>query len=151
MSIHSFADRAATRQWIKSFVPDLKRPCLVLLEGELGAGKTQFVRWFLEDLGVQDVASPTYAIHHEYTGAQGPIAHVDLYRVKSDEDLESSGFWDLFLDKGNLVFVEWADRLPMDVWPKDWTHIQMRLRKVTGQDDARELEMSITTPLLLFR
>lgn len=136
-----FSSREAARNWVRSFLPQLTRPCVVLLSGELGAGKTQFVRWFLEDLGAQDVASPTFAIHHEYETASGAIDHVDLYRVQSDADLEASGFWDLFAQEQGLVFVEWADRLPDDVWPSHWRRIHLQLSK--GDGEARNLQMRV--------
>lgn len=120
------------REWAKDFVKDLHRPCVVLLDGPLGAGKTQTVKWLLEAMGVKDSASPTFAIHHEYPSSSGVIDHVDLYRLKSDADLESSGFWDLFLKSDGLVFVEWSDRLPDSVWPSKWRRIRIRLDVGTG-------------------
>lgn len=133
------AAAAETRAWVKSFASELKRPCVVLLAGELGAGKTQITKWFLEDLGVTDSASPTFAIHQEYTAKSGVIDHVDLYRLKSDADLESSGFWDLFKQPDGLVFVEWADRLPESVWPADWKKIFISIRKADA--DARKIDV----------
>ncbi len=145
MSTHVLQSKDETRAWIKSFVNELKRPCVVLLSGPLGAGKTQFVRWFLEELGVNDTASPTFAIHHRYAGAKGGVDHVDLYRVKDDADLEGSGFWDLFAQEDGLVFVEWADRLPESVWPAKWRRIRIALAK-PGAGEAREMSMEIRTP-----
>jgi tRNA threonylcarbamoyladenosine biosynthesis protein TsaE len=145
MSTHVLQTLHDTRRWIKASVPELQRPCVVLLSGELGAGKTQFVRWFLEELGVKDTASPTFAIHHRYQAKDGAVDHVDLYRVQNDADLEASGFWDLFTQSDGLVFVEWADRLPESVWPKNWRKIQIHLSK-PGDSEARELKWSITKP-----
>ena len=146
MSIHSFQTKDDARQWVRGFLPELKRPCLVLLSGDLGAGKTQMVRWFLEELGVNAVASPTFAIHHQYAGAHGArIDHVDLYRVQNDADLEGSGFWDLLSQPNGLLFVEWADRLPDSVWPKSWRILSLHLRKGEG-GEAREMELSLKTP-----
>jgi tRNA threonylcarbamoyladenosine biosynthesis protein TsaE len=132
-------NQTETRAWVKDMTAKLRRPCLVRLEGELGAGKTQVVRWFLEELGAHDVASPTFAIHHEYSTQSGLVDHVDLYRVKNDEDLETSGFWDLFSQPMGLVFVEWSDRLPSEVWPPNWLHLKIQLNKIEGRIDAREL------------
>jgi tRNA threonylcarbamoyladenosine biosynthesis protein TsaE len=67
------------------------------------------------------------------------VDHVDLYRVKNDEDLETSGFWDLFSQPMGLVFVEWSDRLPSEVWPRNWLHLKIQLKKIEGCIDAREL------------
>lgn len=143
--------QAETQSWVKQILPQLTRPCVVRLEGELGAGKTQMVRWFLELLGAQDVASPTFAIHHEYKTPSGPIDHVDLYRVTSDADLEASGFWDLLAQPSGLVFVEWSSRLPDNVWPEHWTQLIVQLSKIQGGDDGRELQFEIKKPLTKIR
>lgn len=132
-------NQTETREWVKESVRKLKRPCVVRLEGEMGAGKTQIVRWFLEELGAQDVASPTFAIINEYSTAAGLVDHVDLYRVKDDNDLETCGFWDLFTQPMGLVFVEWSDRLPSEAWPETWMHLKIQIKKVDSQPDAREI------------
>jgi len=141
MSVVILKDKTEGAHWVHTMVPKLRRPCVVLLSGDLGAGKTQFVRWFLERLGADDVASPTFAIHHEYLTSGGVIDHVDLYRVTSDADLEASGFWDLFVQSQGLVFVEWADRLPEDVWPVSWDQVFIKIVKEDG--DQRRVEVSL--------
>ncbi len=138
MSQHLFQSKAELERWIKSFASSLERPCVVLLEGHLGAGKTQCVRWMCEALGALEVASPTFAVHHQYSAVGGEMDHVDLYRVKDDAELENSGFWDLLAKPKALLFVEWADRLPLEVFPESWTRVSLNLKKV-GQDEAREL------------
>ncbi len=138
-----FQNQNESRAWVKRILAELQRPCVVRLEGELGAGKTQMVRWFLEELGVCEASSPTFAIHHEYKTSTGLVDHVDLYRVQSDADLEASGFWDLLLQPSGFIFVEWSDRLPSDVWPEDWNQLKIQLKKIEGQDEARELLFKI--------
>ena len=145
MTSHNFSSRQAAQNWIHTFKAELTRPCVVLLSGDVGAGKTQFVRWFLEELGVPQVASPTFAIHHQYNHVAGPIDHIDLYRITGDADLEATGFWDLLDNMQALLFVEWADRLPREIWPKGWKQIDLNLRKV-GMDEARSLEVEIRKP-----
>ena len=140
MKTLKWASREQTRQWVHAYVRELRRPCVVLLSGPLGVGKTQLVKWFLEELGFEETVSPTFAIHQTYHSKGGPIDHVDLYRLKSDADLESSGFWDLFLQPKALVFVEWADRLPDSVWPRDWKKISIALTAESEQ--ARRAEVS---------
>jgi len=140
-----FNTKPEFEKWAQAQLPLLRRPCVVLLDGELGAGKTQLVRWFCTALGVQESASPTFAIHNEYRAANGPVDHVDLYRVKSDTDLENSGFWDLLRGE-RLLFVEWADRLPREVWPVNWTVITAGLEKVPGLEEARILNWRIRKP-----
>lgn len=132
-----FQSLEETRKWASKTAGELfQRPCVVLLSGPLGAGKTQLVKWFLSGLGVQETSSPTFAIHQEYSAASGAVDHVDLYRLKSDADLESSGFWDLLTQPQALLFVEWADRLPESVWPTHWRKIFISIEKKDGEARA---------------
>lgn len=91
------------------------QPKLVLLNGEMGSGKTTFTTVLAEQLGASDAASPSFAIHSRYEGPRGTIDHFDLDRLKSEEELESIGFWDLLseasLDPRRFVVIEWAQRL----------------------------------------
>lgn len=132
-----FINKAEAENWAHAFAPQLVRPCVVLLDGNLGAGKTQMVRWLCAALGAYATASPTFAIHNEYKVLLGTIDHVDLYRVKSDADLEASGFWDLLRGDQAMMFVEWAERLPANVWPREWTRVRLRLEKASEAEDAR--------------
>ena len=65
------------------------------------------------------------------------IHHVDLYRLKDDEDLESTGFWDVFSNKEDLVIIEWADRLNQKSLPPNWHYIQVKISFVPNQSDRR--------------
>src|SRR6266576_2774654 len=96
-----------------------KLPCLVLLKGPLGAGKTQFVKGFVRSyLGLKTpVTSPTYSIVNAYQVGKKKVYHVDLHRLKSADDLESVGFWDFFEEK-SVILVEWGEMLPPS-WPKN--------------------------------
>lgn len=101
---------------------------VVALVGPLGAGKTAFARGLAEGLGVDPgaVTSPTFVIASEYEGADGRrLAHVDLYRVGSQAELEATGFLDL-LEPGAVLAVEWADRLP-DALPPD--RLELRIER----------------------
>ncbi len=84
------------------------------LVGPLGAGKTHFVKGLAAGLGIDParVSSPTFVIASEYPASGGRrLAHVDLYRVESEGELDEIGFDDL-LTPGTLVAVEWGDRFP---------------------------------------
>lgn len=90
------------------------RGLVLALSGPLGAGKTAFVKGLAAGLGIDPavVSSPTFVIANQYAGAGDQrLAHVDLYRVQSEAELESAGFLDL-LEPGTVVAVEWAERLP---------------------------------------
>jgi tRNA threonylcarbamoyladenosine biosynthesis protein TsaE len=91
-----------------------ERGLVVSLVGPLGAGKTVFVKGLAQGLEIDPavVTSPTFVIASEYPiGAGRRLAHVDLYRVESREELEAAGFLDL-LEPGAVVAVEWGDRFP---------------------------------------
>ena len=125
-------------RWVRANAANLTRPRVILLSGTLGAGKTQVVKWFVQALGGGNFASsPTFAIHQQYAVANGHVDHVDLYRLQSDADLESSGFWDLFEQPNGLVFVEWAERLPAAVWPAHWTKIFISLVRDQTRSESR--------------
>ncbi len=81
----------------------------VLLEGELGAGKTTFARELLLALGVLQPpeGSPTFAIAHEYDSESARIIHVDLYRLKNAEEIEDAGIVSYFWDPAVVVICEW--------------------------------------------
>ena len=116
---------------------------VVGLAGPLGAGKTEWVRGLAEGLGVDAAAvtSPTFVIATEYSGRRR-LAHVDLYRVGSEAELEGAGFLDL-LTPGAVVAVEWADRLP-GALPGD--RIELRLAR-RGADQERDIEVRATGPI----
>ncbi len=104
---------------------------MVALVGPLGAGKTAFAKGLGEGLGLDpdQVASPTFAIASEYPEARGlPFAHVDLYRVGSEAELEGAGFRDL-LAPGLLLAVEWADRFPAALPPD---RLEVRIAPLRG-------------------
>ena len=88
---------------------------VIALIGPLGAGKTVFVKGLAEGLGVDPrvVSSPTFVIAQQYRTSSGPawLHHVDLYRLESQDELESIGFDDMFAP-GAVLAVEWADRFP---------------------------------------
>lgn len=85
---------------------------VVLVAGELGAGKTTFVRGALRALGVTEpVTSPTFVLGALYEGAGGPCAHLDLYRLDGLEG-EDPGLLDPYFAPDTITFVEWPERAP---------------------------------------
>jgi len=86
---------------------------LILLQGDLGTGKTIFAKGIAAGLGIapEDVTSPSFTLVQEYTGGRMPMFHVDLYRLTAGEDLETLGLEEL-VSTGAVVVVEWGEKLP---------------------------------------
>ena len=105
---HSEAD---TRAIAAALAPTLLPGAVLLLSGDLGAGKTAFVRGLAEGLGLDpdEVTSPTFTLVHEYRGGRLPLVHVDLYRLDRAE-LDEIGL-DQDLAATGVTAVEWAERL----------------------------------------
>lgn len=118
-------------------------PLVVALVGPLGAGKTEWVKGLAEGLGVDPrlVASPTFVIASEHPGRRR-LAHVDLYRIESEAELEAAGFLDL-LALGSVVAVEWADRFPAAL-PAD--RVEVRIQRSPEAPEQREIELRATGP-----
>lgn len=80
------------------------------LTGDLGAGKTQFVKGFVAGIGsAAEVTSPTFTLLHEYSGGRLPVYHFDFYRIESAQELVSLGFDD-YIEGDGVCIIEWADR-----------------------------------------
>ena len=105
------ADEAATLAMSQRFAESLRAPYSVALVGELGAGKTTFVRGVLRALGVTGaIKSPTYAVVESYETAKGEVHHLDAYRIENVEDFEARGGFEYFATP-SIRFVEWPQRL----------------------------------------
>ena len=100
-----------TRALARTIAATLMPGAVLLLHGDLGAGKTVFVKGLAEGLGLDpdDVTSPTFTLVHEYRGGRLPLVHLDLYRLDRTE-LDEVGF-DPDLAARGVVVVEWAERL----------------------------------------
>jgi tRNA threonylcarbamoyladenosine biosynthesis protein TsaE len=116
---------------------ELPRKRVVLLIGELGAGKTTLAKGIVKGLGAaspDEVSSPTFTLIHEY-GREGRVYHVDLYRLEEARELATLGLEDLF-DREAIVLIEWGERFPQ-ILPAD--HSEIRIR--AGDQDQREVDV----------
>jgi len=101
---------AATERAGAELAAQLRSGDVVLVSGELGAGKTTFVRGALRALGVTEaVTSPTFVVGALYDGRDGPLAHLDLYRLAGLDD-EDPGLLDPYFGAEIVTFVEWPER-----------------------------------------
>ncbi|MBO6574528.1 MAG: tRNA (adenosine(37)-N6)-threonylcarbamoyltransferase complex ATPase subunit type 1 TsaE [Rhodothermales bacterium] len=101
-----------TRQIGADFAARLEPGSVVALQGDLGAGKTEFVRGMVSALGgdAASVSSPTFTIAQEYLVDDGVVIHVDAYRVEDPREFVEMGMEE-YLDTAHLVAVEWPDRM----------------------------------------
>ena len=103
---------AATERFGCEFAAKLKKGSVLALEGELGSGKTHFVKGVAAGLGsAAEVTSPTFTLIHEYLDARLPIYHFDFFRVEDRRSAERLGLDDYFFDDG-VSIIEWADKFP---------------------------------------
>jgi len=98
----------------RKLAASLTPPLIVLLRGDLGAGKTTLVKGIAEGFGAaraEDVTSPTFTLVHEYRGPQITLFHIDLYRVDTLRELETLGLGDL-LAPNCILLIEWGEKFP---------------------------------------
>jgi tRNA threonylcarbamoyladenosine biosynthesis protein TsaE len=115
---------------------------VVLLIGNLGAGKTTLAKGMVRGLGAaqaEDVSSPTFPLIHEY-GTEGRVYHIDLYRLDEPRQVATLGLDEIF-DRDAVVLIEWGERFPQ-LLPAERTEI--RIRTITndeGSNEEREIEV----------
>ena len=113
------------REAAREFIEHIGEHRVFAFYGEMGAGKTTFIKAICEELGVEDViTSPTFAIVNEYTSSDGPIFHFDFYRIKKLEEVYDMGFEDYFYS-GALCFMEWPELIE-EVLPEDAVKVSIK-------------------------
>ena len=120
----------------------LPRPAVVLLIGELGAGKTTIAKGIVKGLGAaapEDVSSPTFTLIHEF-GEQAKVYHIDLYRIERPSEVIALGLDDL-LNENAILLVEWGERFPA-LWPPE----RVEIRLAWKDESTREVSVQAGGP-----
>ncbi len=115
-----------------------KVSAFISMRGEMGVGKTAFVRGFASYFGIKNIKSPTYSIVNEHKSEKASIFHFDMYRVESEDDLFSVGFYD-YLTRPGYSIVEWSENI-RDFIPDD--AISVTISRSGESADERTIEIS---------
>lgn len=122
----------------REIAANLRPPVIVMLNGELGTGKTTLTKGIISGVGAareEDVTSPTFTLVHVFHN-HCKVYHIDLYRVESLQDLESLGLEDA-LGEHAIVIIEWPERF---IFRTDWPRVEIRLEHAGG--DSRRIAIS---------
>lgn len=136
-TLNAAETEAVGAELAKKMLEDPGIPPFVALYGDLGVGKTAFVRGFASVIspGVT-VRSPTFALVNEYRGKPRPIFHFDMYRISGEDDLLSIGFYD-YLDRPGICLVEWSENIPYAL-PDDYVRVEI-VKSDPERPDCRTL------------
>lgn len=108
---------------------------VLVLNGNLGAGKTFFVKAFCSFLGINNVTSPTFSLVNEFLGDKR-VVHFDFYRINAVNELYDIGFDEYLSDSEAVVFIEWGELFPA-ILPKQRIDIQINI----NDDESRDIEV----------
>ncbi|NEO45060.1 MAG: tRNA (adenosine(37)-N6)-threonylcarbamoyltransferase complex ATPase subunit type 1 TsaE [Moorea sp. SIO4A3] len=128
------ADAEATRSLGVELGKSLPASSIILLEGDLGAGKTTLVQGIGEGLGITDaIVSPTFTLINEYTEGRIPLYHLDLYRLSTSEveSLNPENYWEAIEVAPGIVAIEWAERL--HYLPSSYLHLRLTYSQEGGR------------------
>ncbi len=142
VSIHS-ASALDTEQIGKecaiSLLSKADAPRFVALYGDLGVGKTAFIRGFTSVISQNSkVKSPTFAIVHEYKGKPLSVFHFDMYRITDEDELWSIGFYD-YLDRSGICLVEWSENIPFAL-PERYLRVEI-IKDNENDTDSRLINL----------
>ena len=115
-------------------------PPFVALYGDLGVGKTAFVRGFTSEIAPSArVKSPTFALVHEYKGSATTVFHFDMYRITGEDDLYSIGFYD-YLDRRGICLTEWSENIEFAL-PDEYLRIEIE-KDDPSDPDHRQIRVT---------
>ncbi len=130
---------AALAQKMIKMIPEGAIPSFVALYGDLGVGKTAFVRGFTSEIAPSArVKSPTFALVNEYRGNKTSVFHFDMYRIESEEELYSIGFYD-YLDRRGICLTEWSENIEFAL-PERYLKVEL-IKDSDENTDSRRVEV----------
>lgn len=135
----------ATKQLAATLAPYVHPGDVIVLDGDLGAGKTQFTQGFAAALDIQTpVTSPTFNILLSYYHGRVPLHHMDLYRLDDAAQLEDIGYFELIDgDSDGVAFVEWAEKFPESL-PCDY--LEVVIRRDPADENSRQVRVHAFGP-----
>ena len=124
-----------------TLISDTNLPRFIALYGDLGVGKTAFVRGFTSVIAPDKrVKSPTFALVHEYTAGGVSVFHFDMYRITDEDDLYSIGFYD-YRNRNGIILIEWSENIPYALPER---YFEIRIEKDSDADpDSRFVEATL--------
>ncbi|MGV3684199.1 MAG: tRNA (adenosine(37)-N6)-threonylcarbamoyltransferase complex ATPase subunit type 1 TsaE [Daejeonella sp.] len=133
IDVRDVDDLPAAAREVLAFANDEK---IFLFNGEMGAGKTTFIKAICHEIGIADaVSSPTYSIINEYNYKYGKAFHFDFFRIKNEAEAYDIGFEE-YLYSGNFCFIEWPEKIK-SLWPP--TYIEVVINQ--GEDLLRTISL----------
>lgn len=123
------------------FLEDDKLPPFVALFGDLGVGKTAFVRGFTREISPSArVKSPTFTLVNEYRGQKTSVFHFDMYRIEDEDELYSIGFYD-YLDKCGICLTEWSENIVSSL---PYSYVKVNIKKDgPANSDSRSIHIEL--------
>lgn len=126
-----------TQDFLEKIKPNGSHATVIGLHGDLGSGKTAFVKLVAKNLGIpENITSPTFVIIKNYklsTINYKLLVHIDSYRLEKSEELAKLGFSDLLNDPNNLIFLEWPERV-VEILPPDYLRIDFKFIDETARE-----------------
>ena len=123
IQVNSLAELPKVADKLLAFAGNEK---IFLFDGEMGAGKTTFIKFFCKVLGIEDaVSSPTYSIVNEYEAKNGPVYHFDFYRIKNIQEAYDLGYEEYFYG-GGICLIEWPERIE-ELLPENYIKVEISI------------------------
>lgn len=129
-------------EMVVALKPLVQGQTILGLIGDLGYGKTTLISELLKSFNCTLTHSPTFSLVNKYKLDNNLwVYHIDLYRLKSTEEIDGSGFWDLFADEQAFFIIEWIDRVDLESLPLNFKKLILNIEK--NSDDSRNYKLQV--------